>query len=129
MDAGSDISNTRGYSTDQQLELENLSIRKQALLDRQRESMIVAFAVEESAISRHIEQAERRAEMRCKKYDAANPYWSTVDRLLEKQEIILQRMATFNTVDNNNAADVTMVSALIIHRLYFHNTTTYYNSH
>ena len=67
MDAGSDISNTRGYSTDQQLELENLSIIKQALLDRQRESMIVAFAVEESAISRRIEQAERRAEMCCKK--------------------------------------------------------------
>ena len=66
MDARSDISNTRGYSTDQQLELENLSIRKQALLDIQRDYMIVAFAVEESAINIRIEQAERRAEMSCK---------------------------------------------------------------
>ena len=66
MEAGSDISNVRGNSTNQQPEVENLRIRKQALIDRQRESMIVALAVEDSAILRRIDQVERRAKMRCK---------------------------------------------------------------
>ena len=50
--------------------------------DRNKESKIVGLCIEESAISRQIVQAEKRAEMRCPQYDAGNLYWKRVHELL-----------------------------------------------
>ena len=50
-------------------------VRKKALVNRQRESMIVV----EGAMSRLIEQAEKRANQRYLEYDPDNRYWVAVN--------------------------------------------------
>ena len=90
-------SNDRGFSKLERIEIDSLNIRKQEMLDRQKESTLVGFSIEESAVSRLIEQAERRAEVRCPTYNSNNLYWQKVDLLLEKQETILTKMHDFNS--------------------------------
>ena len=95
-DAKNDTQNVRGFTTDQRIEIEGLNVRRQEMFDRQRESALVGFFIEEGAISRQIEQAERRAESRCPEYDPNNIFWQRVDSLLEQQENVLKQMREFN---------------------------------
>ena len=67
----SDSRNNRGFSTDQRISIEGLYLQKQIQLQQSEASMISLIA-HERAISRQIDSAERRVEMRCKKYDATN---------------------------------------------------------
>ena len=74
-DASSDTHVLRGFSTEQRLDIESLNIKKQLLFDRKQEQKIVAFSVEESALARQIEQAQRRSITRCLDYDSNNIHW------------------------------------------------------
>jgi len=74
-DAFTDVTAARGFSTEQRIDIENLNVKKQSLLDRQRESRIVGFSIEEAALSRQVESAERRAALRCPEYDPVNIHW------------------------------------------------------
>ena len=89
--------------------------------------MILAFAVEDRAISRRIGQAESRAEMRCKTYDAETPYWLAVDKLLEKQETMLEIIAKSNAVDVSHVTDISTVRSLIFVNVLFHDMIIYHN--
>ena len=82
--------NKRGFTTVQQIELENLNERRLERNDRQRESLIVGLSIEEAALSNSIEKAEKRAEMRCGEYDPSNIFWKKVDALIEKHEEVLK---------------------------------------
>lgn len=73
--AAHDTTVTRGFSAEQHIDIENLKVRKQSLMDRQRESTMVGFSIEEAALSRQVESTERRAGMRCPVYDASNVHW------------------------------------------------------
>ena len=95
-DAAHDTTATRGFSTEQRIDIENLKVRKQSLMDRQRESTMVGLSIEEAALSRQIESAERRAGMRCPIYDASNVHWKRVDTLVDEQDKVLQRIRNFN---------------------------------
>ena len=95
-DAATDTTHVRGFSTDQRIDIENLNVRKQALCDRQREQSIVGFSIEEAALGRQIETAERRAAVRCPVYDPTNVHWQRVDRLIEEQDEVIQRIRDFN---------------------------------
>ena len=101
-----DTSSNRGLTMDHRIEIQNLTVRHQIMSDRQRESTIVAFSVEEGMISRQLEQAERRAESRCPDYDATNIFWIKVDRLMEKQEGCLKRIEEYNAAKTSPGFDV-----------------------
>ena len=73
--------NKRGFTTVQQIELENLNERRLERNDRQRESLIVGLSIEEAALSNSIEKAEKRAEIRCGDYDPSK-------KILEKSGCI-----------------------------------------
>ena len=45
------------------------------MIDRKNEVAMVALTLEESAMSKLVEAAERKATQRCVSYDAENPYW------------------------------------------------------
>ena len=95
-DASTDVTAARGFSTEQRIDIENLNVKKQSLYDRQRESRIVGFSIEEAALSRQVEAAERRATLRCPEYDPINIHWQRVDALIEEQEFVLSRIRDFN---------------------------------
>ena len=85
------VSGVRGLTTDQRIELASLNLQKQAIVDRQKESTLVALSIEESALGRRIESTEKRAESRCKDYDKSNIHWKKVDELLDMQDDVLRR--------------------------------------
>jgi len=72
MDRKADTSAAREITMDQRIEIQNIHVRQQVMSDRQRETSIVAFSIEDSMISKQLEQAERRADLRCSQYDTEN---------------------------------------------------------
>ena len=95
--ARSDTNATRGFSTDQRIEISNLNERRQERLDRLRETSMVSLSIENSAITTSLTNAERRAEARCKEYDPNNVFWKKVDLLIEQQEEVVKKMALLNS--------------------------------
>ena len=85
-------------STDQRIDLQNLNERREERSDRHRESVMVGLSIEEAALSNSIEKAEKRAETRGGEYNAANTFWKKVDALVEKHELVLQKISDFNSV-------------------------------
>ena len=67
-----DSQNHRGFNTDQRISIEGLYLQKQMHRQQSAESSMISTIAHEQAISRQIESAERRAELRCKKYDPTN---------------------------------------------------------
>ena len=106
----SDTQNNRGFSTDQRISIEGLYLQKQMNRQQTAESTMILMIAHERAISRQIESAERRAEMRCKKYDATNMHWKVVDTLLAKQAGITKKMgdttASFQNNDDMNGVSI-----------------------
>ena len=93
----------RGFSTDQRIDIEKLNVQQRMLNDRRDETTIVALSIEESAIGRQLNVAEKRAEQRCPEYNATNIYWKRVDELIEDQQSVMDRIKSFNsTVDTSN---------------------------
>ena len=105
----SDSGNNRGFSTDQRISIEGLYLQKQIQLQQSAEASMISLIAHERAISRQIDSAERRAEMRCKKYDATNMHWKIVDALLKKQASITTKMEV-NTASLENNDDMNGVS-------------------
>ena len=96
LDARHDTAAKRGFPTEQCLDIEALDLQKQAMLDRKHDSVLVGLSVEENALTKQIEAAERRAMSRCKEYDANNVYWKKVDILLTDQDKLLLKIRKFN---------------------------------
>ena len=102
-DSAHDSSAARGFSTDQRINIETLNVQKQNQIDRIAEAAIVAISVEESAIARQVEAAEKRAIQRYPEYNADNYFWKRSDELLQRQQDIMQEIREMNTkkVENN----------------------------
>ena len=43
-----------------------------------------------------VEAAERRAILRCPEYDESNTYWKKVDDLLAEQDMLMNKIRSFN---------------------------------
>jgi len=106
IDRTADTSATCGITMDQRIEIQNLNVRQEVMLDRQRETSIVAFLIEESMIANQLEQAERRAELRCPQYDTTNIFWKKVNKLSEKQEAVLQQIEELNVAKKPSENDI-----------------------
>ena len=52
---------TRGFTTDQCIDIESSSLKKATLVDRKNEAALVGLSVEDSALTKLIEAAERQA--------------------------------------------------------------------
>ena len=60
-----DTTEIRGFTTDQRVSMESISINRKRLEHRQKETLLVALIIKESVIRTQIEAVERRAEHRC----------------------------------------------------------------
>ena len=105
-----DSKNHRGFNTDQRISIEGLYIQKQMHRQQSAESSMISTIAHEQAISRQIQAAERRAELRCKEYDPSNMHWKVVDELLAKQAVLTQKMekntASFTSTDEMNGVSI-----------------------
>lgn len=106
IDLVNDTKNVRGFSTDQRIQIENLNEQKKNRMDRKRECNLVGYCIEEAALARQIESAERRASVRCPDYDPNNIYWQKVDGLLLKQDELLKQISTFNKEEQDHAETI-----------------------
>lgn len=97
----SDDSANRGFSTDQKLQLEIIDINRQQTNDRSRESVLMGLCIQEHALTKQIDRAERMAERRAPdSMDAPeNKWWNKVDMLIKEQESVITQIAQIN----NNA--------------------------
>lgn len=86
---------SRGFSTDQRINIENMNINRQRLNHQHQETQLVGLSIHESAIGRQIASAEARAASRCAKYNPKNIYWKRVDDLLEKQDNVTDDMGNY----------------------------------
>ena len=66
------------------------------MIDRKNEVAMVALSLEQSAMTKLIEAAERRASQRCQEYDGENLYWKKVDDLLADQDKLMTKIRSFN---------------------------------
>ena len=74
IDAKNESISTRGFTTNQRIDIESLSMQKETMIDRENEVAMVALSLEESAMTKLIDAAERRAIFHCPEYNANNPY-------------------------------------------------------
>ena len=107
-----DNSNRRGVSFDQELRLKSMKLQEKRDNDRSRESIIVGLSLQESALARQIEFAERRAERLSKEGTDPLfcPYWTKVESLLKQQEDVMEKIAmlnkqSFGNDDNGNSSE------------------------
>ena len=94
----SDAQNKRGFSTDQELKLEIINLQKRKEEDRSRETILVGLSIQESAIDRQIQHAEKRA-IRLSPDDETTRnsiHWKRVDLLIEKQNEVMKRISDIN---------------------------------
>ena len=91
-----DSESTRGFTTDQRIDIKTLSLQKESMLDRKHEVAMVALSLEESSMTKLVEAAERRALQRCPKYSNTNVYWKKVDGMLIEQEQLMAKIKNFN---------------------------------
>ena len=104
MEHDTDTLNARGLTTDQRIDLATLDVHRQAMLDRKKESTVVALAVEDNALNMRIQAAEKRAQMRCPEYDKDDANWIRVDKLQAMQDKLMNRMMDENRKINEVTA-------------------------
>ena len=80
------------------------------MLDRKNEVAMVALSLEESAMTKMIAAAERRAMQRCPEYDECNQYWAKVDVMLKEQDQLMIKIRNFNDKIMNQKPAATLVS-------------------
>ena len=73
-----------------------MGVQRENMIDRNNEVAMVALTLEESAMSKLIEAAERRATQRCPEYNPDNPFWKKFDSLLVDQEKLMAKISGFN---------------------------------
>ena len=91
-----DALNSCGLTTDQKIDLATLNVQRQAMLDRQKESTLVALSMEDNALNAQIEAAEKRAQIRCPNYDEKDANWIKVDNLIAMQDNLMNRIMDIN---------------------------------
>ena len=100
-----DTQNSRGYSTDQKIQFELIDLTRQQTKDRTRESMLMGLSVQEQALNKQIDRAERMAErFALNEVDnLENKWWKQFHDLMKKQESLIIKMATINShaIDNS----------------------------
>lgn len=104
-DRANDDHNKRGFTTDQKINMEALTLQRLAHEQTTKESNLVALIAHESAIGRQIKASERRAFVRCKEYDASNMFWKQCDDLINKQVEITENIAKFTMNINPTNGD------------------------
>ena len=108
-----DTASIRGYSTDQRISIESMSVNIRRLEHQKKETCLVGLSIQESAIGRQIVSTENRAMQRCPTYDKNNPYWIRVDKLISQQSDVVLMINQYNTetlLDENERSSVTHVS-------------------
>ena len=91
-----DSSAIRGFTTDQQINIEQLSVQKMSCVDRKNEAVMFNLAIQESALARQVDLAEQRAKLRCKQYDENNIHWKKADENIKKHEAVMNRISRLN---------------------------------
>jgi hypothetical protein len=107
-----DSGHNRGYTIDQRISYESLMLQKKSQDQVSNEAALVALIAHESAFSKSIENAERRAAMRCKEYDSDNIHWKKVDNMIEEHDRILDDLKKYSeslkavATDKNTADNI-----------------------
>ena len=96
IDRTSNTTATRGFSTDQRINIETVKINRQRLTHQKDETRLVGMSIQEAAIGRQIASAEARAMLRCPEYKPTNVYWKRVDELLDLQAKVTENMGSYN---------------------------------
>ena len=91
-----DREHNRGYTIDQRIDYESLMLQKKSQDLASNEAALVALIAHESAFSKNIENAERRAAMRCKEYDSNNIHWKKVDNMIEEHDQIMDDLKKYS---------------------------------
>ena len=95
-DRKNDDNNMRGLTIDQKISIANYQLQKRSQLQMENEQRLVALIAHESALSKQIDAAERRAAVRCETYCTTNRYWKMVDDLMEQQTDVTVSIKGFN---------------------------------
>ena len=88
----------RGYSTDQKIQLEMIDLSRKQTNDRGRESILMGLCIQEHALTKQIDRAERMADRRAPESmdDLSNKWWKKVDDLIKEQEKVISKIAEIN---------------------------------
>ena len=109
LEAKGDSHCSRGFTTDQRIDIETLGLQKESMLDRKHEVAMVALSLEESAMTKMVDAAERRAMQRCPDYDSGNQYWKKVDGMLKDQDQLMVKIRNFNqSIMNQKPCDLSI---------------------
>ena len=84
-----DGENKRGYTTDQMISMEAVSLQKDRLNTQKQEVAIAGLGMRNSILDAQINRYERMAERKCPVYDPLDPSWIKVNELLEQQSAIM----------------------------------------
>jgi hypothetical protein len=112
----SDMTNVRGYSTDQRISIEHMNVSIRRLEHQQKESKLVGLSIQVSAIGTQIASAEARAIQRCPQYDPTNIYWKRVDQLIEQETEVVFTMNKYNNdllIDDHKLKDGPQISSFL----------------
>ena len=95
----SDETAERGYSTDQKIQLKMIDLTTKQTNDRGRESILMGLCIQESALTKQIDRAERMADRRAPDDmdDLSNKWWKKVDDLIKEQEKVIDKIADINS--------------------------------
>ena len=93
-----DETSSRGYSTDQNIQLQMVSLQRVQVNNQNRETILIGLCMEESTICKQLERAEKLALRLAPDNidDPTNYYWKKVEILSKKQEAITTRMSELN---------------------------------
>ena len=100
-----DRSTVRGFSTDQRINIQALNINKKRQEHQRNQILLVGLSIQESAMSRQIESAEKRATIRCPVYDPNNIHWKIVDDLIKDHSDLVKSISTKTVHLFNNEKD------------------------
>ena len=89
----------RGYSTDQKIQLKMIDLTTKQTNHRGRESILMGLCIQEQALTKQIDRAERMADRRAPDAmdDLSNKWWKKVDDLIKEQEKVINKIAEINS--------------------------------
>ena len=94
----------RGFSTDQRINIQALNINKNRLDHQKNQTYLVGLSIQESAMSRQVQQCEIRAANRCPVYDSKNKHWKVADDLIAKHnELVISIRTKTEELFNNKS--------------------------
>ena len=86
----------RGFTTDQRINIEQLSVQKMSCINQKNEAIILNLAIEESALARQVEVSGKRAKVRCPEYNEINLFWKKANVIIKKNEQLMDRISRLN---------------------------------